>query len=398
MKTLEDWKIKEKVHGLVFDTTSSNTEIHKGASTLIEVGIGHELVRIGCRHHIMEVVLGHVFTSLSGATSGPNVGIFKRFQKHWSLIEQVNHSLAEDGLFAPFTGETQTLRQEMIAFYSSAASHQQPREDYLELLRLCLVFLSGESETVIRFRAPGAIHHARWMAKAIYTLKIVLFKDQFRLTPREKDKLTDFALFISLVYGRFWHEAPLAANAPLNDARIIELLRQYPNRTVADAALTAFSRHLWYFSEHLIGLSFFDDRVSADAKRAMAVNLRRPQTSAALKRLNKEEVYTDFTKLEKFVTERTKRLFTLLSNTGEEDAAIFLSKDPEISHEDESYQKLKENVTLMKVVNDSAERGIALIIIYNECLTKDEDHKQFLLRFIERHRRMYPISSKEMLT
>ena len=88
----------------------------------------------------------------------------------------------------------------------------------------------------------------------------------------------------------------------------------------------------------------------------------------------------------------------MLSNTGEEDAAIFLSRDPEIWHEDESYQKLKENVTLMKVVNDSAERGIALISKYNECLTKDEDHKQFLLRFIERHRRMYPISSKEILT
>ena len=123
LKILEDWKIKEKVHGLVFDTTSSNTGIHKGASTLIEDGIGHELVHIGCRHHIMEVVLGHVFTSLFGATSGPNFQIFKRFQKHWSLIEQVNYSPAEDGLFAPFTGETQTLRQEMIAFYFSAASH-----------------------------------------------------------------------------------------------------------------------------------------------------------------------------------------------------------------------------------------------------------------------------------
>ena len=48
----------------------------------------------------------------------------------------------------------------------------------------------------------------------------------------------------------------------------------------------------------------------------------------------------------------------------------------------------------MKVVNDCAERGIALIEKYNESLTKDEDQKQFLLRFVQRHRQLYPKSSK----
>jgi len=48
----------------------------------------------------------------------------------------------------------------------------------------------------------------------------------------------------------------------------------------------------------------------------------------------------------------------------------------------------------MKVVNDSAERGIALIQKYNESLTKNEEQKQFLLRFVQRHRQLYPTSSK----
>ena len=48
----------------------------------------------------------------------------------------------------------------------------------------------------------------------------------------------------------------------------------------------------------------------------------------------------------------------------------------------------------MKVVNDCAERGIALIEKYNESLTKDEDQKQFLLRFVQRHRQLYPKSSQ----
>jgi len=77
------------------------------------------------------------------------------------------------------------LRKGMVSFYSGAVGHQQPREDYLELLRLCLIFLGGGFDVMdIQFRAPGAMHHARWMAKVIYALKIVLFQDQLTLTVR----------------------------------------------------------------------------------------------------------------------------------------------------------------------------------------------------------------------
>ena len=58
---------------------------------------------------------------------------------------------------------------------------------------------------------------------------------------------------------------------------------------------------------------------------------------------------------------------------------------------------MKDQVDKMKVVNDSAERGIALIQKYNETLTKDEDQKQFLLRFVQLHRQFYPSSSKTAL-
>lgn len=171
----------------------------------------------------------------------------------------------------------ETLRKDMVVFYAHAISHQQPREDYLELLRLCLVFLGGGSVgTDIKFHAPGAMHHARWMAKVIYALKMVLFESQFTMTSREKQGLIEVALFIALVYGRFWHEAPLASNATLNDAQMLELIQKYPNRIVADAAFTALSRHLWFFSEHLVGLAFFDSRVDTSVKRAMVANLQLP--------------------------------------------------------------------------------------------------------------------------
>ena len=64
------------------------------------------------------------------------------------------------------------------------------------------------------------------------------------------------------------------------------------------------------------------------------------------------------------MTKRTYQLFQLLSITGKEEANNFLSKDPESWEADAFYQKLKERVQKMKAVNDSTERGIALIEKY----------------------------------
>ena len=51
------------------------------------------------------------------------------------------------------------------------------REDYHQFIQLALVYLGfdeGDDREVISFPRPGALHKARWMAKLIYSLKIVL--------------------------------------------------------------------------------------------------------------------------------------------------------------------------------------------------------------------------------
>jgi hypothetical protein len=342
----------------------------------------------------MEVILSSVFSALLGGTGAPEVAMFKRFQKRWSYIQQAQFTPAEDELF---DAETETLRREMIIFYTDGINHQQPREDYLELLRLCLLFLGGTSDPNNEsFRAPGPMHHARRMSKAIYAFKMVLFKSQITLTVRETKGLIEFALFVALVYRHFWHEAPIAANASFDNAQMLRMLQKYPNGVIAESAFSALSRHLWYFSEHLIGLAFFDSRVSCEMKRAMVANLQLPKTLSALKRPNASNV--DFMRLDSFVTERTGDLFNLLSFTGKEDSRCFLAKDPDTWEVDDSFRKLKESVMRMKAVNDPAERGIALIQKYNETITKDEDQKQFLLRFVQRHRKLHPTSSKAALS
>jgi len=44
------------------------------------------------------------------------------------------------------------------------------------------------------------------MDRAIYILTLYLFQHQFSLTSKEKNSVKELALFVSLVYVRFWHK------------------------------------------------------------------------------------------------------------------------------------------------------------------------------------------------
>ena len=123
------------------------------------------------------------------------MGLFTRFQKHWPKVNNDVFITGSDRLFN--NDELIRLREEMLLYYTDAIKTQQPRDDYLELLNLCRIFLGGTSD--VRFRAPGATHHARWMAKAIY----YIFQDQFQLTAAEKKGITAISLFVSLMYGQY---------------------------------------------------------------------------------------------------------------------------------------------------------------------------------------------------
>ena len=127
----------------------------------------------------------------------------------------------------------------------AALEEYHQREDYEEFLKLSLIFQGGAKGARVSFQALGA-HHARLMAKALLSIKIFLFQQFFTLTAKEKHSVKELALFVSLVYFRFWHEAPLPIRAPLNDLVLLEELSKYLNMRVAKVASTAFGRHIWY--------------------------------------------------------------------------------------------------------------------------------------------------------
>lgn len=220
---LEEWGLASSVVAMCFDTTASNTGRLNGACNLLEQMLGRELLYLACRHHVLEVLLRGVFDCKFGSTSGPQPDIFKRFQKEWSAIDKSKFDVGENVLKLLPKEEVENIKEEL----QRKLMECQPRDDYKELLQLALIYLGHLDGKDVRFRSPGPVHHARWMAKAIYCLKIQLFRDQFKLTSQEQEALEALCVFIVRVYCKTWFNAPRACLAPKQDLDLIENLLKY---------------------------------------------------------------------------------------------------------------------------------------------------------------------------
>ena len=175
---LVHWSIQGEVVGMVFDTTSSNTGVKSGACKFIEEWRGSPLLWLACRHHVAELHMGTVVHVVTGNTNDPGVKLFRRLKKEWSQL----HIDLEDLVLFDTSHLEDALQAEAEAVLGWAQEQllakTWPREDYKELLELLIVSLGG-TVPGFSFKIPGADHHARWMSKAIYYLKIRLLSKIF---------------------------------------------------------------------------------------------------------------------------------------------------------------------------------------------------------------------------
>ena len=93
------------------------------------------------------------------------------------------------------------------------------------------------------------------------------------------------------------------------------------------AARDTFSRRHWYFSEILVGLSFFDERIGACVKTQMVANLQILASDRSVKRLDSLPALLSATGLASLLHKRVA-IFDILSLNGKMKAQTFLDKDP----------------------------------------------------------------------
>jgi len=392
-----------------FDTTSSNTGRMNGACRIFEFLLGRDLLHLACRHHIYETVLRGVFDTVMGPTVGPETPLFKRFRAGWPKIDvtKIEAGILDQQAYEALKDD----RDEIIEFVLSTLQEKQPRDDYKEFLELTLLFLNNNSTNDLKIRPPGAIHHARWMAKGLYTLKIFLFRKQFSLRPNEVIRLRKISIFLLKIYIKPWFRAPNAVEAPLQDLLFLKSLVEFKkvNEKISEAAIKKFANHLWYLTGEIVVFSLFDPLVSFEMKQKIATALIKEKES------NEEEEDVDVEKenetekrliikpkdaeefccreLHTFVNKSSEKLFKRLNVSVD-----FLKKTPSEWPDNEDYQKASNIVKHLKVVNDTAERGIKLITEYNDILTKDEEQKQYVLQLTSDFNKRFPDTKKSTLT
>lgn len=182
--------------------------------------------------------------------------------------------------------------------------------------------------------------------------------------------------------------------APRLDFQLLKDLDSYKTTSAAISAvaLKKFLGHLWYLSEELVALAFFDDGVSSETKTKMvrAMDVSGDLNPQKRTKVDAQQIQTK--QLEDFVSSSTRRFFEITGLP-----SSFLDNDVETWNDDDAYKSAKSTVLGMKVVNDIAERGVALMDEYNKLHTNDEEQKQFLLLVVQQYRKKYPDRKKSTL-
>ena len=120
-----------------------------------------------------ELHLKRLVQEVFGQTKDPGMELYRRLKKEWhTLVIDYDNLCKFDYDSVPNWLQVEA-RLVLSWAEQEMAKNTWPREDYRELLMLAIVCLGGEVPS-FQFRLPGPDHHARWMSKVIYTLKIKL--------------------------------------------------------------------------------------------------------------------------------------------------------------------------------------------------------------------------------
>lgn len=79
------------------------------------------------------------------------------------------------------------------------------------------------------------------------------------------------------------------------------------------------------------------------------------------------------------------------------DVEILTGHEPSSWDEIASFRKTKAVIASIKVINDAAERSIALMSSFNQSITKTESQMQKLIQVVEDNRKRIPDSRKSTL-
>lgn len=238
------------------------------------------------------------------------------------------------------------------------------------------------------------------MSKSIYSLKIYLFRNEFKTNATTKRAFCDVCIFIVKIYVKYWFLSPNSTKAPLSDFNLIKHLLEYRkiDKMISDTTLAKFLNYLWYLSPEAVALSLFDDDVSLEIKEKMRQNINYVDESEEEMIIPPKRIIYKHTEvseivkkeLDQFIGPQTKFFFKKFDVN-----YCFFSKASSEWDTDKQYENAKKIFEKIKVVNDTAKRDVKLIEEYNKKLSTDKYQKQYILQIVCNYRTNFPDCRKK---
>ena len=395
-------RCQENIKVLVFDTTASNSGIHKGAAAILERDkLCHKIIWGGCRKHVAELLVKPVHKLIFGDSKSPIYTDFKDFQSIWLKVPTEDDPEFLDrnavGVQMVFQTDWEVKRAKEVAMELARLLTTRnrkdilPRDDYRELLELALLVNPFAAPAKHTIKKPGAHNKARWMCVCVYCLKMFWFQDQPILgySADFKASLLRFVKFLLLIYIPYWFKVTLSSDAAVHDLNLYKQLLQYNNidSDSSQAVLRAQSRHYWYLApESVLLWCLFADELDQDQKgRLAAMLLTKPRPDTWNPKKVKFPILTPTTSLVSLISPLSWFPFYLLDLSSK-----WLELPPAEWELDSDFVAMRKFARTVKLVNDVAERGVKLANDYCNCLTKDSEERKKLIMVVQNHRRSYP--------
>ena len=124
-------------------------------------------------------------------------------------------------------------------------------------------------------------------------------------------------------------------------------------------------------------------RRSTRSEKGDGVRIEQRTSKEKCEALRRSKSETSLKSLPDLFTSKSRTIITLLSIDDS-----FLDADTKTWTQLPAYMEGQQRAVALKVVNDCAERGVALMTTYNQILTKDESQKQFLLQVVENRNKL----------
>ncbi|KAG0717582.1 hypothetical protein GWK47_054119 [Chionoecetes opilio] len=223
MDLLEPWGLTGVITALVFDTTASNSGVHRGAAKLLEQQLDRKVFYLSLQ-------TPH---SRSAGWCCMGESVWQGQEPRRSLVQALQGRLDRSYHRQPYNPVHQTKwlnkkkKECKEILQRILRSEKPPRADYREMAELTLIVLGDTPPRGIHWSRPGAIHQARWMARNLYSMKMFMFAEQLEYDEETVVKLERLNLFLGLFYTPMWMSSTLAADAPANDLQFMKDMMKF---------------------------------------------------------------------------------------------------------------------------------------------------------------------------